>query len=311
MKAGDKKLIFDGLITNGLRHLGRGLRNFESGELDFAVTDAFFGIEIVLKALVFQQQWDLIFVDSAAADAGNLKRGECRTIGRKDAIKRLKDLGLSLPTSIRHFTILENHRNKVVHYFHPDFGSPQHRSRIAAELANAWGALRALTKLPEFSTALEAHAAAFGNLEARLLVLDNYLDDQANAIRAEHAHPERLSQCSACHRETYDNLCLLCGYHEPSHRELTQGDEMIGPADCPTCGASHSVVVSGERARCTEPECGASFGGIHRCEYCGGFFVVENEDDVIDDEDQAGVGSFYTGCENCDGRAGELGSRDD
>ncbi len=70
-------------------------------------------------------------------------------------------------------------------------------------------------------------------------------------------------------------------------------------------------MVSGEGARCNEPECGAWYGGMHRCEYCGGFFVVENENDVIDDEDQAGVGSYYYGCANCEGRAGDLASRDD
>lgn len=311
MSPEDKKPIFDGLIANGLRHLGRGLQNFESGEFDFAVTDAFFGIEIVLKALVFHQRWDFIFAKTADADAAKLKRGECRTIGRDQAIERLKELGFTLPKSIAHFTILEKHRNKLVHYFHPDLGTETQRRRIAAELANAWAALRTLKDLPEFSEALASHAVAFGELDGRLLVLDTYLDQQAVNVRQDHTNPDWLEECPACHRETFDGDCLLCGYHEPSHRELTQGDEVIGPADCPKCGAAESVVVSGEGARCNEPECGAWYGGMHRCEYCGGFFVVADEKEVIDDEDQAGVGSYYYGCENCEGRAGDLASRDD
>ena len=35
---------------------------------DFAVIDAFFGIEIVLKALVFDGQWDLIFSEPGHAN---------------------------------------------------------------------------------------------------------------------------------------------------------------------------------------------------------------------------------------------------
>jgi hypothetical protein len=307
----DHKRVFDGLIANGLRHLSRGLKGFESGDLDFAVTDAFFGIEIVLKALVFHRRWDFIFTDPESADAGKLMRGECRTIGRDAAIKRLRELGFTLPKSVAHFTILENHRNKLVHYFHPDFGSEKQRRRIASELANAWGALRSLKDLAVFSDAIEPHATAFGELDGRLLVLDNYLDQQAANIKREHAHPDWLGECPACHRDTFDGDCSLCGYSEPSHREIKHGAEVIGPASCIKCGALDSVVVSGDAARCTVPDCGAWFGGIHRCEFCQEFFVVSDESEVIDDEDHIGVGSYQFGCENCDGNLGYQMSKDD
>ncbi len=307
----DKQRVFDGLVSNGLRHLTRGLQGFESDELDFAVTDAFFGFEIVLKALVFHQDWTQIFTDPAKADAAQLLRGECHTIGRADAIKRLKQLGCTLPKSVTHFKILERHRNKLVHYFHPDLSSEQRRRRIAAELANAWGALRSLKEIQVFSAALVPHSAEFGRLDGRLLVLDRYLDEQATKLRAAHAHPDWLSECPACRREIFDGDCALCGYSEPSHRELTQGAEAIGPADCPKCGAVESVVVSGEGARCTEQGCGAWFGGMHRCEFCQDFFVVVDEAAVIDDEDHAGVGSYQYGCEKCEGNFGHQMSKDD
>ena len=86
---------------------------------------------------------------------------------------------------------------------------------------------------------------------------------------------------------------------------------MIGPADCPRCGSLESVVVSGERARCTEAECAAWFTEMRRCGYCSGFFVLENEEPENEEEDGPGVGSFFLGCPNCDGRIGVLMSRDD
>jgi hypothetical protein len=311
MTPDDKQRVFDGLITNGLRHLTRGLKGFESDELDFAVTDAFFGFEIVLKALVFHQDWKQIFTDNAHADANQLLRGECHTIGRADAIKRLKHLGFTLPKSVTHFKVLERHRNKLVHYFHPELATDQQRRRIAAELANAWGALRALKVIPALSATLGPHSVEFARLDGRLLVLDRYLDEQAAKIRAAHAHRDWLGECPACRRETFDGDCALCGYSEPSHRELTQGAEAIGPADCPKCGAMGSVAVSGEGARCTEQECGAWFDSMHRCEFCQDFFVVVDESDVIDDEDHAGVGSYQIGCEKCDGNFGYQMSKDD
>jgi hypothetical protein len=311
MSPAEKKSIFDGLITNGLRHLTRGLEGFESDKLDFAVTDSFFGFEIVLKAMVFHQDWTQIFTKPEDADFKRLVSGECHTIGHADAIKRLKKVGLTIPSAVAHFKILERHRNKLVHYYHPDLATDKRRRRIAAELANAWGALRALRSIPCIASALSPHSAEFGRLDGRLLVLDRYLNEQATQIRDAHPHPVHLSKCPACHRETFDDDCKLCGYSEPSHRELTKGAEAIGPADCPKCGAFEKVVVSGTGARCTESDCGAWFKSMHRCEYCFGFFVVENETLVVDDEDQAGLGSFYTGCNNCDGHAGHLASKDE
>lgn len=311
MTTAEKQPIFDGLTTNGLRHLTRGLLGFESDELDFAVTDSFFGFEIVLKALVFHQDWTQIFTKPEEADSTRLVSGECHTIGRADAIKRLKKLGLTIPKSVTHFKILERHRNKLVHYYHPDLATEKRRRRIAAELANAWGALRALRAIPVIAAALAPHNTEFGRLDGRLLVLDRYLDEQATQIRANHPHRDWLCECPACKRETFDGGCALCGYSEPSHRELTRGAEASGPADCLKCGAFGKVVVSGEGARCTEPDCGAWYGGMHRCEFCQEFFVVLDEAEVIDDEEHAGMGSYQIGCENCPGNFGyQMGKND-
>lgn len=308
----EKKPIFDGLISNGIRHLSRGLEGLERGELDFAVTDSFFGIEIVLKAFVFHRQWNGIARNPALVTAEQLKKGECKTKGLGESLKYLGGAGITLPHSIRHFRTLEIHRNLLVHYFHPRLRDACQRTKVATELSNAWSALRELSRSPEFSSALDAHAASFGALEGKLLVVAQYLDDQAAEIRRSHAHPEWLSECPACRRKTYEESCLICGYHEPSHRELTQGDEMVGPADCPMCGGHETVVVSGDGARCKETGCAAWFAAMHRCGYCGGFFVTENEDEVDDrDEEGPGVGSFYLGCPNCDGRVGQLANEDE
>lgn len=312
MTPADHKQILDGLITNGLRHLDRGLRGFESGDYDFAVIDAFFGIEIVLKALVFDGQWDLIFSEPGHANLQKLKAGTCKTIGYDQAVARLTTLlGRTLPPSIVHLEKLQKHRNKLVHFFHPGLANAGEKAQVAADLANAWAALRDLREHQSLSSVFTDHGAEFTALEGRLLVLDAYLNQRATAIRADHAHPDWLSECPACKRETFDGDCALCGYSEPSHRELTQGEEMIGPADCPKCGGFECVKVSGESARCTDASCGAWFGAMHRCEYCFGFFVVEDESAVIDDEDHLGLGSYYYGCNNCEGRAGYLASKDD
>ena len=125
MTSTEQKKILDGLITNGLRHLDRGLRGFESGDFDFAVIDAFFGIEIVLKALVFDGQWELTFAEPGHADLQKLKSGNCKTIGYDQAVARLTTLlKRTLPPSIVHLGKLQKHRNKLVHFYHPGLANP-------------------------------------------------------------------------------------------------------------------------------------------------------------------------------------------
>ena len=312
MTPAEKQSVFRGLILNGLRHLARALDGFVSNQLDFAIADAFFGFEIILKALVFQRDWRQIFVEPEKADAAKLLRGECRTIGRAEAVTRLEELGVSLPREVAYFKILEQHRNKLVHYFHPGLETDSRRRRIAAELSSAWAALRSLRAVPEIATGLVAYAGEFDRLSGRLLVLDIYLDDETTRIRASRDDCGDLEECPACRRMTFDyGDCLLCGYSEPTHRELTQGAEHIGPVDCPRCGGLGSVVVSGSGARCTDADCGAWFEALHTCEYCSTPFAVIDERDVIDDENHAGVGSFQFGCDQCSGNLGHQFSKDD
>jgi hypothetical protein len=160
--------------------------------------------------------------------------------------------------------------------------------------------------MPIFEPVFREHRMAFHELDARLLVINSYLDQQAEIIRSCHPHVDALLECPACKRKTFDGKCGLCGYDEPSHRELAQGAEQVGPVDCPVCGETETVVDSGAGSRCTNTECGAAFGRIRTCEYCEHSFVIKETDDPDDD-----VGSFFYGCENCDGRFGELMARDD
>lgn len=297
--------ILNALISNSVRYLDRGLHGFQVGELGFAITDTFFGIEIILKALVFDGRWEFIFDEPGEADLARLKAGNCRTIGLEQAEKRLATLiSKPLPRSCAHFKTLRNHRNKLVHFFHPGLVKDKEKVLIARDLANAWGALREIRALPQFESVFRDHSPAFFALDGRLLILDTYLAEEAIRIHGKHLNPEVFEKCPACKQRTLDQECALCGYNEPTHKELTQGAEPIAPADCPKCGAGEAVMPSGERSRCTE--CGHVFEGIATCEYCGTSFVS-----IPDGDTESDAGSFYYGCVNCTGRLGDLMDRDD
>ena len=301
MTPDEKEEVLTGLLSNGIRHLERGLRGFESGELEFAVTDAFFGIEIMMKALVFDGQWELIFDEPGDADMDKLRTGNVRTIGFDAAEKRLKNLiKKPLPKTCHHFKVLQKHRNKLIHFFHPELLRKSGKVQVARELANAWSALRELRNLPDFEPVFFSHAAEFHTLDARLLVIDGYLDQEAARIRSAVDCPYAFKECPACKRETFDGVCAICDYNEPSPKDLTEGDELVDPIDCPECGGGETVVVFGTGSRCTS--CGAGLEPFDSCEYCGGHFLQS----ATGEEE----GSFLNGCHNCSGRLEEVLGRD-
>lgn len=305
MSTADKQEILDGLMANGLRHLERGLRGFEADALDFAVTDAFFGIEIILKALVFDGQWELIFTEPGDAELQALKSGSGRTIGCDQAIKRLTTLlNRSLPPSTAHFKKLQRHRNKLVHFYHPGLFTEREKTQVATDLANAWAALREVQQHQSFGLVFNKHADKFRDLEGRLLLVDTFLDQQAQQIRSAHKEPHTLRKCPACKRATFNGECSLCCYAEPSHRDICKGEHPADTLDCPQCGGPDTIIRFGENVRCKN--CGKTFEKVIICEYCQVPFVQRTQA-----KSDADIGSFCYGCYNCDGHLGELMRRDD
>lgn len=303
--------ILNSLIANGLRHLERGFESFQNDDLNFSVCDVYFGIEILVKALVFHFQWQLIFSEPGDANIDKLQSGSAHTIGLEQAEKRLKTIILKpLPKSWEFFKRLMKHRNKVVHFYHPGLNIEKEKNEIAVDMANSWTALRQLYKTTEFASVLKNYANDFRTLEAKLLILEQYLDLQEKNIKKSYPEVNILTICPACNRETYYDKCLLCSYHEPSQRDIMQGDEMPARADCPECGEYEGVVNSDNGSRCTA--CGAGFNSIGTCEYCCGGYILPDENEQFDPENpEPEVGSYYWGCGRCGGRIGYLANKDD
>ena len=77
------------MLANGLRYLKRGLDAFSKDDLDFALTDFYCGLEIILKALVLHEDWRQVFVEPNDATQAKLDNGSAKTIGADHAIDRL------------------------------------------------------------------------------------------------------------------------------------------------------------------------------------------------------------------------------
>lgn len=303
------------LFQNAFRWLNRGLDAFEAGEeetgLTLTVLYCAISFELAAKALVFHHRWDLIFDDPTQADLTKLKKGEAKTIGLNEAERRLaRDLNIRCKKEFQALKAVSAHRNKIVHFFHPDLPLETQRPRVASEVAAGWAATLRLLRRPEFVGVLNFRSLDFTGLEGRLLSVTRYLEAQENFIRLAHDSPDDLSECEFCHRETYAfDSCLLCGSFEESQADIMDGAAYIMPADCPECGESVPRLLDGG-ARCSNPECGKYFAVFGVCEWCGSSYVCEEEEvEELDPEDQ--TSTHLTGCGSCGGYVGHLVSMND
>ena len=294
----------ENMLANGLRFLKRGIDAFSKDDFDFALTDFYCGLEIILKALLLHEDWRLVFDNPDEANQGKLDNGSAKTIGSDQALDRLeKAINKPIAKSVREaVSQIRVHRNKLIHFYHPDLHSASGKKVIVTDLARGWHALRELRADERFHAVFSKHSWHLEEIEAELLVIKQYLKQAERDIQS--ANPAHtLFACEACEMHAVrSDLCLLCGYEHISHRDLTKGAEYVPKLDCSACGYEEVVVPTAIASRCTS--CGASHGAFVQCEYCNDWWL---EDDLSELHD----GSYESGCEHCDGNtAQQMGKGD-
>ena len=294
----------ENMLANGLRFLKRGLDAFSKDDFDFALTDFYCGLEIILKALVLHEDWRLVFDEPGDADQTKLDKGTAKTIGADQAFKRLavfaqKPISMDAEKTVNRIRV---HRNKLMHFYHPDLNNPSGKKVIATDLARGWHALRQLRADDRFSAVFSKHSWQHDEIDAALLVLKHYLKQAEQDVQLVNSG-QTLFACEACEMQTVQSgRCLLCGYEQISHHDLTHGAEYIPKLDCSTCAHEGVVVQTDKASRCTS--CGASHGAFVQCEYCNDWWL---EDDLSELHDC----SYESGCEHCEGNTAHQMSKSD
>ena len=134
--------MFDKLVQNAFDFMRRALKLIED---DPKVSIIFFwtGLELFVKARLMKEHWSLILTNPKDADLNEFQAGDFQSVSFKDATKRLKKIsGLTLSGSKKKcFTVLKDHRNKLVHFFSADYTPPVNASLVETaviEQCRAW-----------------------------------------------------------------------------------------------------------------------------------------------------------------------------
>ncbi len=204
----DTQQVFDGLVQNALHFLDEAIKDFESGDLQQSNINFTTGVELILKARLLLEHWTLILTDPTKADPGRFVNGQFRSVGIEEAIRRLGVIvRLTVPgTAQKAFKGIWNHRNKMTHFYHPEYTSGKN-SKIKEDIAglelNGWGHLYVLVAREwkeEFSTFLDRFEA----IDIAMMKHKDFLKGKYEGLKHQ------------IDKEIADGIpymdCSLCGY---------------------------------------------------------------------------------------------------
>lgn len=108
-------------LENGLDYLTSVVDHLrgepDQRDLKYAVLHLQAAVEVLLKARLIRQDWSLVFKDPNTASQLAFAKGDFQSIGLKDTLTRLTDIGVEVPKPAQdQFYELANRRNKLQHF---------------------------------------------------------------------------------------------------------------------------------------------------------------------------------------------------
>ena len=171
------------LIDNAFYFLSGPLRQIKD-DPQRSVIDFYTAVELFLKARLLREHWTLIVTKDP--DIGLFKKGDFASVTFDEACNRIRRvLGQQIPQAARDaFDAVRQHRNRMVHFFHPD--DPKSKSSsIALEQLKAWHHLNRLIT-GEWSAALpNGVAKKAAAIERSLVHHREYAQERFNHLKPE------------------------------------------------------------------------------------------------------------------------------
>lgn len=256
--------MFDSLVKNAIDFLKVSLEDFKNRP-KYSVINFCSAVEIFFKARLMAEHWTLVVAKPETAGSSKFQEGEFKSVTLDQSIRRLENVaGERFSTDARAtFTILREHRNKLIHFFHPEYSDTsdsQMLTQIASEQCRAWLHLHKLLTLQ-----WKKH---FDGFEQQIEELNKLMHEHREFLREKFkslgpdirdliAAGGTVTTCSACGfsaaKQTEDSppikdyKCLVCGstdhylYIPCPHCRKDQVYAGDGDITCVDCAENISV----------------------------------------------------------------------
>ncbi|MCL8193563.1 hsdR [Enterobacter hormaechei] len=292
----------EALINNGLDFLEQAREELEASEPKRSVVSFWTAVEILLKVPLAHEHWSLVCSRKKTPNKQSYRDGDFQSISYDETRDLLRHV-LEKPLSDETHTIFDKvrkHRNRLVHFFHPEFTASQMK-QILNEQADAWFRLNQLIRKDWRHIFGEDLYFKLAQDERRMLRTSHYyinakyrsLGPRLKALRDKGV---KITKCNTCRKNAgihsvlsgngmhthHETDCLVCGYVTDLYLDVI----------CPRCETGQRIEQDGEinytcshchhtssrydlLDECTlSPQDQLIDGGAASCSDCGGYETV-------------------------------------
>jgi hypothetical protein len=263
--------MVENLVENAIDFMEVSLRELESSP-KYSVINFCSAVEIFFKARLMAEHWSLVVAKPESATLSKFQEGDFRSVTLDHAITRLEKIAGE--TFSKHakatFKALREHRNKLVHFFHPEYVSGPNQQaitqQIVSEQCRAWLHLHKL-----LTSQWKPHFADFSK---QISELDKLIHEHREFLREKFKSiGTKLKVLMKASEKIV--TCSACGFHA-SHQ--TEDTPPIKDSKCLVCGSTDRYLYM----PC--PDCGKdqvyAGDGDFECADCGKSITV---DDIIEE----------------------------
>ncbi|GEN58073.1 hypothetical protein GCM10012290_07700 [Halolactibacillus alkaliphilus] len=297
------------MIDNGLDFLLKSLDTIDDNDenLKYSIINLHAGIQLLLKELLFQEHWSLIFQKIEQAKKERLISGDFVSVNYETLIQRLKNIAeIQLDDRlIEELELLRKDRNKIEHYHFvvtPDIL----KSRIVNILTYFIPFLKA--EMVEEGL-VDSNDESYTQIIEHLNEFEDYINERMLLLKERLGQIDIILKCPVCYREAVefndetDVFCHFCNENISSFKEryienfvdtysyVKDGGE--NPLhECPDCGMDTFICLDGYQyicltcgikptqdviTTCDGPRCNGEIvyreeDGASFCEYCMDYF---------------------------------------
>lgn len=243
--------LFNSLVKNAIDFLNQSVMELKTNP-KYSVINFCASVELFLKARLMLEHWSLIYYEPKDADKTKFLNGDFKSVGIEKIISRLEKIAhVQISKNAKDsFDDLREHRNKLIHFFHPQYIEPDEKviEAIVMEQCKGWLHLHRLLTI-DWKTEFSEYLVDLGNLNRLMLKQRSFLqakyDSVLPEINKEIEKGAEFLYCQSCGFQSSqiieeDNplaitVCMVC-----------ENQEKFLTTPCPNCTESIFIYDLGE-----------------------------------------------------------------
>jgi hypothetical protein len=249
--------LFESLVSNGFNFLNKSVQELEKFP-KYSVIHFYMALELFFKARLLREHWALVVSKVEKASLQAFQNGDFISVTLDECLDRLKNIANESIQTHEYdcFRTIRDHRNKLVHFFHPDYEPPIDNkilAQIVSEQCKAWFYLHRLLTV-KWKIHFVPYLRQIAKLEKLIRCNQHFLLSKFKALTPEIDAAKKtgisFELCCVCgceaarvdkHRDPlFERNCLVCGWSSPFLKIF-----------CPQC-EKPIIVESEDGGRCED-----------------------------------------------------------